>query len=240
MMKAFLTAEWKNLLIFNYETDVSTLTPYLPRGTELDDYKGEYYVSIVGFHFRNTKLKGIGIPFHQNFEELNLRFYVRFKEGSQWKRGVVFIKEIVPKAMIAFVANTIYGEHYSYLPMKHLYAEDDGKVDVCYNWFFHNEWSSISAIADRDTQILQPESFEEFITEHYWGYAKINQHTTSEYQVEHPCWQIHPLQSYQFHCNYIRELYGNDFYNCLSQKPVSVFLANGSPVKVFDRKLLRY
>lgn len=239
-MKTFLTAEWKNLLMLNFETDISTLTPYLPPGTEADDYHGKFYVSIVGFHFRDTKLKCIAIPFHQNFEELNLRFYVRFKENNQWKRGVVFIKEIVPKKMIAWVANTVYGEHYTCLPMKHLYAQDGDNIHVSYNWHFLKEWSSISAVAKSKTQIIQPESFEEFITEHYWGYAKINQQTTTEYQVDHPRWQLHPLQSYQFHCNFIRELYGNDFFDCLSQKPFSVFLANGSPVKVFDRKLLRY
>ena len=95
MQKTFLSAEWRNLLMANYEIDPAVLKKYLPCHTELDEFNGVHYVSLVGFLFTNTRLKGIAFPFHSTFEEVNLRFYVRYKEDNQWKRGVVFIKEIV-------------------------------------------------------------------------------------------------------------------------------------------------
>ena len=116
MTTTFLTANWEYLAMINYETDPNILNPYVPPGTELDVWKGKTYISIVGFLFKNTRVKGVKIPFHSNFEEINLRFYVRFNSQGQWKRGVVFIKEIVPKKAIAFVARSIYNENYIALP----------------------------------------------------------------------------------------------------------------------------
>ena len=43
------------------------------------------YVSLVGFMFKNTRLLNIPIPFHTDFEEVNLRFYVKHFDGNEWK-----------------------------------------------------------------------------------------------------------------------------------------------------------
>src|SRR5450432_2463378 len=105
MSFVFLKAEWNNLIMASYTIEPALLKPYLPRYTELDFYNGNTYVSLVGFMFNNTRIPGMKIPFHVNFEEVNLRFYVRYKDNGEWKRGVVFIKEIVPKLAISYVAN---------------------------------------------------------------------------------------------------------------------------------------
>ncbi|HVF81782.1 MAG TPA: DUF2071 domain-containing protein, partial [Flavisolibacter sp.] len=122
MSRPFLTAEWKNLIMANYEIDPAVLQPYLPSETELDSFNGIYYVSLVGFLFDNVKVMGAYFPFHRTFEEVNLRFYVRYKQDGLWTRGVVFLKEIVPKRMISFIANTIYKEAYSTHAMKHSFV----------------------------------------------------------------------------------------------------------------------
>jgi len=97
---SFLNAEWRKLILANYEFDEDILKKHLPYKTEIDKWNSTSYVSLVGFMFKNTKLLGIPIPFHRNFEEVNLRFYVRYKQNNEWKRGVVFIKELVPKIAI--------------------------------------------------------------------------------------------------------------------------------------------
>ena len=130
----FLKAEWRKLAIINYNIDLEIIIKYLPKGTELDFYQGKCYVSLVGFMFLNTKLLGLPIPFHRNFEEVNLRFYVKKKEGNNWKRGVVFIKEIVPKAALSFVANSIYKENYKTMPMKNSLKQNDKEISVKYSW----------------------------------------------------------------------------------------------------------
>jgi uncharacterized protein YqjF (DUF2071 family) len=87
----FLTAEWRKLIMANYKVDASLLEPYLPAKTEIDPWQNECYISLVGFMFTNVKLKGVAVPFHTSFPEINLRFYVRHKsENNDWKRGVVF------------------------------------------------------------------------------------------------------------------------------------------------------
>lgn len=79
---SFLKAEWRRLALVNYIIDKHLLVKYLPAGTELDLRNGNCYVSLVGFMFINTRLLGLRIPFHKNFEEVNLRFCVkRFDKG---------------------------------------------------------------------------------------------------------------------------------------------------------------
>src|SRR5512142_1077033 len=111
----FLTAEWKNLVMLNYAVDPSLIEPFVPAGTELDAFEGKTYVSLVGFEFNRTRVLGFAVPFHQNFEEVNLRFYVR----RESKRGVVFIRELVPKYAVAAVARLLFKENYSCVPMSH-------------------------------------------------------------------------------------------------------------------------
>src|ERR1700741_1211564 len=125
MKSRFLTAEWRKLAIANYIIDPQILKPFIPYKTELDLWNGKCYISLVGFRFINTKLRGFTIPFHRHFEEVNLRFYVRYKDSVGWKRGVTFIKEIVPKRALSFVANTLYKEKYITLPTKHSWISEN-------------------------------------------------------------------------------------------------------------------
>ncbi|NTS43411.1 DUF2071 domain-containing protein [Flavisolibacter sp. BT320] len=231
MPKPFLTAEWRNLLMANYLIDPAVLKPFLPCATELDTHNGNHYVSLVGFLFANTKLLGMPIPFHRNFEEVNLRFYVRYKEDGGWKRGVVFIKEIVPKSAITFVANTFYGERYATHPMKHHWTLGADGLTVNYQWKVGNEWNYMEAVADKTASPLVQGSEEEFITEHYWGYTFVDQTCSGTYQVLHPSWGIHKVRRFSINCH-TEALYGPQFAEALSQLPQSVFLADGSPVTV--------
>ena len=171
---SFLKAEWRKLILANYEIDSAILQKYIPAHTKLDIWKGRCYVSLVGFMFQNTKMLGLKIPFHVNFEEVNLRFYVKYNDGKEWKRGVVFIKEIVPKPAIAIVANTLYKEHYQALSMRHEWSEGKDSRKVAYEWKIKNKWHRVMVEADLESQPILEGSETEFITEHYWGYTKIN------------------------------------------------------------------
>ena len=236
-MQAFLTAFWKHLIFINYEVDSSVLLPYLPRGTELDFYNGKCLVSLVGFLFLRTKIKGIGFPFHRNFEEFNLRFYVKRKEGESYKRGVVFIKEIVPRRMITFVAHLLYGESYFYHPMKHRIIEAKTNIEAAYSFRVNKKWNEIKVVAGKEKQPIFTNTEEEFITEHYWGYTRMKNGATSEYNVQHPRWNLYPINSYETDVDVI-ELYGKQWHEYLSVQPISVLLADGSPVIIFTRNTI--
>jgi uncharacterized protein len=230
MSKTFLTAEWRKLIMANYAVDKKILEPYLPHQTEIDLWNNTCYVSLVGFMFVNTKVKGIRVPCHVNFEEVNLRFYVRHYSNGKWRRGVVFISEIVPKPMLAFVANTIYKEHYKAMRMRHAWQPSENNLRVEYKWK-KERWHSISVNAEPVSQKIDPNSEAAFITDHYWGYTKIGEHETSEYSVEHPSWEVYPIKDYFIDVDF-GKLYGADFKFLAAEKPLSVFLAEGSGIKV--------
>lgn len=232
---AFLTAYWKYLAMLNYEVDPKILTSRIPKGTELDTFNGKTFVSMVGFLFYDTKVLGVPVPFHQNFEEINLRFYVRHKaKNGEWRRGVVFVKEIVPKFAIAFVARTVYEEHYISIPTRHTLEIDSNNNPkfVSYEWEYEDLWHSLSLEPTANPYPLKPGSEEEFIAEHYWGYTKHSDGSSTEYKVEHPPWQVWSVKNSTFKCN-VASLYGEEFREFLSIKPSSAFLAEGSEVTVY-------
>ena len=233
--RTFLTAEWKNLLMANYTVDPAILLPHLPAGTTLDEYNGKVYLSLVGFMFCNTRLLGIRVPFHVNFEEVNLRFYVRYREGGITKRGAVFIKEIVPKPAISFIANTIYHEKYDTARMRHYFRQDGQVTEAGYHWKHRHRWNKLEVKAAPRAIPMVTGSEEEFIAEHYWGYSRYNAGTTYEYNVQHPAWRIYPVQEYNVDCDF-GALYGNTFSFLTETKPSSVFLAEGSAVCILRKR----
>jgi uncharacterized protein YqjF (DUF2071 family) len=226
----FLTAEWRKLAIANYAVDKKILTPLLPNKTELDLWQDKCYVSLVGFMFLNTRLKSFRIPFHRNFEEVNLRFYVRYKENSIWKRGVTFIKEIVPKPTLTFIANTFYKEKYETLPMSHSWVVNEDFLEIEYRWKKKN-WNSFSVKTDTLQLPVCAWSEEEFITEHYWGYTKINDLESAEYGVEHRRWNTYNVISSDINVDF-EDVYGSRFSFLSNQTPDSVMLAEGSEIVV--------
>jgi uncharacterized protein YqjF (DUF2071 family) len=235
--KIFLTAEWRRLIMANYRIDPAMLQPYLPAHTEPDYYNGQCYVSLVGFLFRNVRVKGLVIPWHRHFPEVNLRFYVKHFDGQQWKRGVVFISEIVPKPAISWVANTIYKENYSTLPMQHQWKEAEEQLHTSYHWKKNKQWNKLEVTTPVLPQALVAGSEEEFITEHFWGYARAGVNRTAEYEVAHPRWDIYPVNNFSVDCDF-SALYGERFSFLHQEKPASVFLAEGSAIKVYGKKLI--
>jgi len=228
----FLTAEWRSLALLNYEVDPAVLTPFVPPGTELDFWNGRTFVSLVGFLFQRTRICGMAIPFHRNFEEVNLRFYVCRKVDDGWRRGVVFIKELVPRRAIALVARKCYNENYIALPMSHQIEKFQEEIkSVAYFWRFHGNENYLKLATCGGAQLLVEGSEQEFITEHYWGYARQRDGSTLEYRVEHPRWRVWETQAAELHCE-AAELYGENFHDTLGRPPSSAFLADGSEVRV--------
>lgn len=226
----FLRADWRKLAIANYAVDQQLLKPYVPFKTELDYWSNTCYVSLVGFMFLNTRVKGLRIPFHIDFEEVNLRFYVRYKDKGEWKRGVVFIREIVPKPALALVANTLYNEHYTTLPMRHSWKITNDELTVEYQWR-KSDWNTFVVNAVNSLNPVEAGSEAEFITEHYWGYTRIRDRQTAEYGVEHPRWDIYSTKGYVIDVNFA-DVYGRNFEFLQQEVPRSVLLAEGSEIVV--------
>jgi uncharacterized protein YqjF (DUF2071 family) len=229
--RPFLTAQWRSLVMLNYEINPAVLQSLVPRGTELDFWNGKTFVSVVGFLFLNTRLRGALIPLHTNFPEVNLRFYVRHKAEEGWRRGVTFVRELVPRRAIALVANTLYNERYLALPMRHDVELERNNGHAEYSWRRNRQWHFLRAQTAGDWHNLRADSLEEFISEHYWGYAMQRDGGTLEYRVEHPRWRIKAAAHAQLEAD-TAQLYGENFAPFLSGAPASAFVAEGSPVAV--------
>jgi len=237
--RVFLTAEWRHLAMLNYEVDASLLLPFVPAGTELDRWNGKAFVSLVGFRFLKTKLFGfLPVPMHSSFEEVNLRFYVRRQAGGEVRRGVVFIREMVPRRAIAFVARTFYNENYVALPMAHeIRYVGDNSLRVAYRWRNENRWSEINLETAGNSELPGEGSVEQFITEHYWGYAAQPGSGCVEYRVTHPSWRVWQVRRSAFEGD-AEKFCGQDIAAVLRGEPQSAFLAEGSAVTVMrGRKL---
>jgi uncharacterized protein YqjF (DUF2071 family) len=234
--RAFLTAEWRNLVLLNFAVEPSLLSSFVPAGTELDAWEGKTFVSLVGFLFANTRVLGLSLPWHRTFEEVNLRFYVRRSVDGETRRAVVFIREIVPRIAIASVARVAYNEPYRALPMRHEYGAvrpDGVPASVEYGWRLPSGWSSLRVEPAGKGRAAVAGSQEEFITEHYWGYTRQRDGSTMEYQVAHPSWRVWAVESPQIEGE-LASLYGSDMARVLGGRPASAFLADGSPVTVYS------
>jgi uncharacterized protein len=227
----FLTGAWRWLVMLNWEVDPALLRPYVPRGTELDAWRGRTFVRCVGFMFTDTRVMGIPVPFHTTFQEVNLRFYVGRRGPEGWRRGVCFVREIVPRWWVAAMARAVYNERYVALPMRHTVdlGGDGGAVE--YGWRFGGRWCSVGARVSGAPKPLVAGGEEEFITEHYWGYAAQRNGGTVEYQVEHPSWCVWTAADAWLDAD-VAALYGAEFAAPLAAPPSSAFVADGSPIIV--------
>jgi uncharacterized protein YqjF (DUF2071 family) len=232
----FLTATWHNIVLLSYEVDPGVLARYLPRGVELDTWGDKYLISIVGLQFRHTRVLGVPVPFHRSYPQVNLRFYVRRRAGGQWRPGVVFIRQIVPRKLVALVARRAYQEKFMAAPVRHRVEDglDSERVRrMLYQWFSHPAWNHMSVAVSGEPELSAVGSLEEFIAERYYGYNQRRDGFTLEFHIEHPRWRIWRAEGPELRCDVAR-LYGTEFVQGLSGKPVSAFAAEGSEAAVYQ------
>jgi uncharacterized protein YqjF (DUF2071 family) len=216
--------------MLNYAVDPALLQPYVPAGTELDHFEGRTYMSLIGFLFNRSRLLGIPAPFHQQFEEVNVRFYVQ-RAG---RRGAVFIRELVPKRLVAAIARWAFNESYSRVPMSHkVEADARGLVTSAeYVWGAGPDRCRMYLETDGAPYLPAEGSASQFITEHYWGYAAQRDGGCVEYEVQHPQWRVWNAKHVSFAGN-AEAFYGKELAQVLMRDPDSAFLAEGSAVTVF-------
>lgn len=212
----------------NFEVDPSLLAPHVPRGTEVDLNDGRCFVSLVGFMFLDTRVLGVPVPFHVNFEEVNLRYYVKRELPADTRRAVCFIKEIVPRFAIATVARLMYDEPYETWSMAHTRTEKE----VGYTWEKGGCRNNLKVTIGESLGVPDENSHGEFIIEHYWGYTQRSATRVDEYKVEHPKWELFSVDDVTIDVDF-GWTYGEKFEFLAGVKPYSVLLAKGSEVSVY-------
>lgn len=237
MKRPFLTARWHNLFMANYEVPPTALEGFVPAGTELDLFQGKALVSLVAFQFLQTRVKGVKIPWHVNFPEINLRFYLKRMHEGELRRGVAFIREIVPRHAITLVANLLFNENYVTRKMTERVRVADEQLKAVYTFVEKGRTQTISAVSGIYPQNLKTGSLEEFITEHYYGYTGGKGQRTIEYRVEHPSWRTYAIHDYRIDVDF-GAVYGQSWSRLTGMKPHSVLLAEGSEVSVYGGQKL--
>lgn len=224
----FLRAYWRDLVMINWAIPPERVEPWVPPGCEVDRFQGRTFASLVVFQFRDTRVLGIPVPGHIHFEEVNLRLYVRHTtDDGELRRGVVFVRELVPRRMIAWVARTLYGEPYDYMPMSHRRdVQADGRMNLAYRWGDHG----VELVAGATLHDLTEGSEAHFIAEHYWGYTATSS-GTREYQVRHPAWRWRDIETITRRFD-LAKLYGDEWGDLQAAEPSSQFVAEGSEVEV--------
>ena len=212
----------------NYEVEPALLASRVPPGTELDLDEGRCFVSLVGFMFLDTRVLGVPVPFHVNFEEVNLRFYVKRKVDGEIRRGVCFVKEIVPRYAIATVARMAYDEPYECWRMFHVRTE----ASVGYTWSKRGSTNTLSVELGSNLGVPESGSHGEFIIEHYWGYTSRGMKRVDEYKVEHPKWELFETRNERVNVDF-GQTYGEEFAHLSDAAPYSVVFAKGSSIAVY-------
>jgi uncharacterized protein YqjF (DUF2071 family) len=230
---AFLTAAWRDLVMLNYEVNPRVLARRVPAGTTLDLWQGRALVSVVGFRFLGTRVLGVPVPWHRDFDEVNLRFYVRRElDGGAVRRGVVFLRELVARPAITWLARLTYNEPYQTLPMRSTASGIIGSRRLTYEWRLGDRWQRVAASATGTPPVPAPDSEAAFVTQRHWGYTRRRDGGTIEYAVEHPPWRVWRAEAPVLDAD-VAALSLPAFVPALAGTPVSAFVAEGSPVTVF-------
>ena len=230
--RPFLTAQWRNLVILTYAVDPARIIDLVPAGTTLDWWHRQAYVSLLAFQFLDTRILGTPIPFHQDFEEVNLRFYVRRSTDEGVRAAVVFIRELVPRQLVGGMARLLYREPYQVVSMRSKVSPGP-PPDVEYQWDSTGHWCTLAAAGKGEGHEPAPGSLDEFLTERHWGYNGERGKDTLEYRVDHPRWTIWHAEN--VHVDFHAEtLCGLDLAPQL-KTPISALIADGSAVSIHWR-----
>ena len=163
---------------------------------------------------------------------MNLRIYVRRREGSEIRRGVMFIREIVSLPAVTLLARVAYAENYRTMPLRHSIHLTDSGGSIEYSWELKRQRFRLYGQTEGSPSFVAEGSLEQFISEHYWGYSRRRDGGSLEYHVAHKPWQTWRASNAAFEGDGAA-LYGSDFGSVLSRPPRSAFIADGSPVLVY-------
>ncbi len=230
MPRPFLTARWENLILATYAVPETLLLPHLPPGLELDRRDGKCFASLVPFQFRNTRVFGVGWPGFRSFPEVNLRFYVRHGE----RRGVCFLREYVPKWLVAWMARRIYNEPYRTARMSVDVADKPDRLSASYSVTRGDRLNRIWALGSKEVIRPRPESTEHFFKEHQWGFGRSHTGKLLTYEVRHPEWDVYPVIDYGIDVDWAG-MYGEEWGVMQEREPDSVVFAVGSEVAVYPK-----
>lgn len=228
MTRPFLTARWTNLAIVTYPAPPALLEERVPPGLELETRAGDAFVSLVAFDFRDTRVWGVPWPGYRNFAELNLRYYVRRGE----KRGVVFVREFVRPRLVAWLARVLYNEPYAVAALETQVRDTPERLTMELRLTYAGSVHAVAVTGRKPGAVPGHTSDEHFFKEHRWGFGVNRRGRTIRYEVDHPLWQVYPVESHRVEMDWAA-VYGPEWGVMAGRRPCSVMLASGSTVALY-------
>ena len=208
---------------------------------EPDRWCGRTHVSLVAFDFLETRVLGVPVPGLVRFPEINLRTYVTDGE----RRGVQFVRELVPSGIVAAVARLGYNEPYYATPMRSRVA-DNGRTTRAshrFHWDARDRpelAGSLRAVREHHVKVTgstaahvpPADSEAHHFKEHAWGFGATRRGRLLRYRVDHPVWAVRDVQSVDYDVDFAA-VYGKRWAPLNEMRPASVVFAVGSAVKVY-------
>jgi uncharacterized protein YqjF (DUF2071 family) len=227
----FLTARWRDLTLFTFAVPPDLVAKHLPPGVELDRWEGEALVSVVALDFEGLRCYGVPAVGMRRFPDVNFRVYVRHGE----RRGVVFLRELVPVRLIAWTARLLYREPFQCVPLRSTRHEEGGVVSVERRFEAGGRTHVLAASGGPGLSIPDPSSLAHFLKERSWGFGVDRAGRTIAYRVDHPLWEVLEVRSWTLDVAF-GDVYGPEWKCLEGATPLSVCFARGSAVKVWEKQ----
>lgn len=231
---------WRNVVHVNYQIAPEVLHPYLPPRTEILLFQNKCFITLTALVYDQVKFKGLNIPLHREIPEVNLRFYVSAADGSKSKNGVVLLKRIIAKPLLAFAGQLLFQEQYAVMPISYFVRKQSTERLVKYFWKNnppYGEWHSLSVKTSHSSIAFNEDDQVAFLTKPTLRFSGGRSMRTRVSEIEYKVTNVFEVDDYQLDVKF-SVLFGGKFQFLSRQKPESVYLLEDSEVTVRSVGLL--
>ena len=170
--------EWNNALFLHWKVPFEELRSCVPENLELDEFEGEFYVSLVAFRMQKIRPKNLpSVNFISDFEEINLRTYV-VKDG---KAGVYFMNIEAENYLSAWVARKLSGLPYEKSKISRI-GNQFNSTNKLKNFKLHAEFEIREILSEKS-------HLDKWLTERYCLYLDENEQLF-RFDIHHREWEI--------------------------------------------------
>lgn len=182
--------EWNKAIFLHWKVDYDQLRPLVPSAFNLDNFNGDYYISIVAFTMEKIRPKSLpSVSFLSNFHEVNVRTYVE----NEGKKGVYFLNIEAEKLLACIIAKQLSGlpyqkanilrdknKFYSQLDTKNFKLSIDFKIEE---------------------NLTEKSALDLWLTERYCLYIN-TKNRNYRYDIHHKEWEINNIELFNLETKY--------------------------------------
>jgi uncharacterized protein YqjF (DUF2071 family) len=180
-----MTQTWHDLLFAHWTVDAAMLRAKVPTAFELDVYEGAAWIAVVPFLMTNVAPRGIpSLPWVSEFEELNVRTYVRVGD----RPGIYFFSLDAASAVAVKTARALFNLPYYTASMTRSTTADG----IDYRSRRDSDGAELYATYRPVGPVFTPVegTLEYFLTERYCLYNLDHRGAPYRLDIHHPRWSL--------------------------------------------------